>query len=163
MTFQSLSHQLHSSEELDYLGITAAIRGFCNEFSKQHGVSVKFTDRDVPRPLPKDVSLCLFRVAQEALHNAVKYSGMSEFTRGIERRGGCGPLGGKHDAGAGFDVEEARKRRGLGLLSMQERVHLVQGTFSVESQPGEGTRILALVPVAGVAVSAGDHQVLNVR
>jgi PAS domain S-box-containing protein len=158
---QSLSHQLHSSK-LDYLGITAAIRGFCNEFSKQHGVSVKFTDRDVPRPLPKDVSLCLFRVAQEALHNAVKYSGMSEFT--VELSGVEDAV---HlvvsDAGAGFDVEEARKRRGLGLLSMQERVHLVQGTFSVESQPGEGTRILALVPVAGVAVSAGDHQVLNVR
>ena len=71
---QSLSHELHSSR-LDYLGIVAAIRGFCHEFSKQHEVSIQFTDRDVPADLPREVSLCLFRVTQEALHNAVKYSG----------------------------------------------------------------------------------------
>jgi hypothetical protein len=71
---QSLSHELHSSR-LDYLGIEAAIRGFCHEFSKQHDVSIEFTDGDVPAELPRDVSLCLFHVAQEALHNAVKYSG----------------------------------------------------------------------------------------
>lgn len=75
---QALSHQLHSSK-LDYLGIVAAMRGFCREFAKQRGVSIDFTDDNVPTNLPKDVSLCLFRVAQEGLHNAVKYSGISEF------------------------------------------------------------------------------------
>jgi PAS domain S-box-containing protein len=76
---QSLSHQLHSSK-LDYLGMVAAIRGFCREFSKQHEVSIEFTDRDVPGELSKDISLSLFRVAQEALQNAVKYSGVRKFT-----------------------------------------------------------------------------------
>jgi len=52
-----------------------------------------------------------------------------------------------NDAGAGFDVEEAKKNRGLGLLSMQERIHLVHGKFSVDSKPGQGTRILAGVPL----------------
>ena len=63
---QSLSHQLHSSK-LDYLGIAAAIRGFCTELSKQHELDIEFSERNVPTHLPKDVSLCLFRVAQEAL------------------------------------------------------------------------------------------------
>jgi PAS domain S-box-containing protein len=86
---QSPSHQLHSSK-LDYLGIAAAIRGFCSEFSKQHEVSVAFRETDVPTHLPRDISLCLFRVAQEALHNAVKYSGVEPIHRGVERRSGRG-------------------------------------------------------------------------
>jgi PAS domain S-box-containing protein len=142
---QSLSHQLHSSK-LDYLGIVSAIRGFCSEFSKQHEVSIEFTDRNVPRNLPKDVSLCLFRVAQEALHNALKYSGVGEFS--VEISGMADEIQlVVLDAGVGFDVEDAQKNRGLGLVSMQERVHLVQGSFSVESQPGKGTKILAVVPL----------------
>ena len=95
--------------------------------------------------LPRDISLCLFRIAQEALHNAVKYSGTNQF---------CVDLCATEeevqlvvrDAGAGFDVEEAKRNRGLGLVSMQERVNLVHGRFSVESKPGQGTRIFAAVP-----------------
>lgn len=145
---QSLSHELHSSK-LDYLGLTAAIRGFCNEFSKQHGVSANFTDENVPQHLPKDVSLCLFRVAQESLHNAVKHSGTSRFK--IELSAAPEEIRlSVTDAGAGFDPRQAKKDRGLGLISMQERVHLVHGKFTVESSPGAGTKILAVVPlVAG--------------
>jgi PAS domain S-box-containing protein len=142
---QSLSHQLHSSK-LDYLGIVAAIRGFCKEFSKQHEVNIEFRDRDVPEDLPKDISLCLFRVAQEALHNAVKYSGTGQFAVELSATT-AEVLLVVSDAGAGFDVEEARKNRGLGLVSMQERVHLVHGAFSVRSKPGQGTRIIAVVPL----------------
>jgi PAS domain S-box-containing protein len=144
---QSLSHQLHSSK-LDYLGIVAAIRGFCKEFSIQHEVRIEFTDASVPRRLPKDISLCLFRVAQEALHNSVKYSGVTEFA--VEINGTAEEIRlVVKDEGAGFDVEEANRNRGLGLLSMQERVHSVRGTFSVESNPGKGTRIVAIVPLVG--------------
>jgi PAS domain S-box-containing protein len=141
---QALSHQLHSSK-LDYLGIVSAIRGFCAELSKQHELNIEFSERNVPAQLPKDVSLCLFRIAQEALHNAVKYSGVSEFTVDLSGVEGAVQLM-ISDAGAGFDVEEAKKNRGLGLLSMQERIHLVHGTFSVESRRGLGTRIIAVVP-----------------
>jgi len=142
---QSLSHQLHSSK-LDYLGIAAAIRGFCHEFSRQHDVKIDFTDTDVPAQLSKEVSLCLFRVAQEALYNAVKYSGVNQFTVELTATEGEIQLE-VSDSGAGFDVEEAKKNRGLGLVSMQERVHLVHGMFSVESKPWEGTRIVAVVPL----------------
>jgi PAS domain S-box-containing protein len=143
---QSLSHQLHSSK-LDYLGITAAIRGFCHEFSRQHDVKIDFTDTNVPGQLSKEVSLCLFRVAQEALHNAVKYSGVNQFTVELTATGREIQLV-VSDSGTGFDVEAAKRNRGLGLVSMQERVHLVHGMFSVESEPWEGTRIVAVVPLA---------------
>jgi len=160
---QSLSHQLHSSK-LDYLGAVAAIRGFCSEFSKQHEVSIEFTDRNVPGNLPKDISLCLFRIAQEALHNAAKYSGTSRFA--VEMTGTQGEVWLEvRDAGAGFDVEEAKKSQGLGLVSMQERVHLVHGTFSVESQPRRGTSVRVAVPlsVAGPAflADAGFDQIAS--
>jgi PAS domain S-box-containing protein len=141
---QTLSHKLHSST-LEYLGVVAAIRAFCGEFSKQHQVSVEFSDRNVPAHLPKDISLCLFRIAQEALHNAVKYSGTDQFSVDL-----CATEEQIHlvvqDAGAGFDFEQAKKSPGLGLVSMQERVNLVHGIFSVESKPGKGTRIFAAVP-----------------
>ena len=141
---QSLSHQLHSSK-LDYLGIVAAVRGFCNEFSRQHEVNVKFTESNVPQSLSKDISLCLFRVAQEALHNAAKYSGVCQFA--VELSGTAETIQlVVSDLGAGFDVEEAKQKQSLGLVSMQERVNLVRGTLRVESHPGEGTRIIATVP-----------------
>jgi PAS domain S-box-containing protein len=161
---QSLSHQLHSSK-LEYLGIVAAIRSFCKEFAKQHDVSLDFRDENVPTHLPRDISLCLFRVAQEALHNAVKYSGTNRFSVGV--RGVAGEIQLEvNDAGAGFDVEEAKGNRGLGLVSMQERVHLVHGRFAVESKPGAGTKIVAVVPVAaedaGASKDAASDQPASV-
>ncbi len=157
---QSLSHQLHSSK-LDYLGVVAAIKGFCDEFSRQHEVSIKITHEDVPRGLPQDISLCLFRVAQEALQNAVKYSGTNQFTVRLLGMVDCVQLT-VSDAGAGFDVEAAKMNRGLGLVSMQERVHLVHGTLSIESQAGKGTKIFAVVPLvdedAGQVGFAGDDK-----
>jgi PAS domain S-box-containing protein len=140
---QSLSHQLHSST-LDYLGVVTAIRSFCTEVSRQHQVSIDFAESNVPKRLPKDISLCLFRIAQEALHNAVKYSGTTKFFVAIYAIEDEVQLV-VRDSGAGFDVEEA-KNRGLGLVSMQERIHLVQGRFAVDSKPGLGTRIFAAVP-----------------
>jgi PAS domain S-box-containing protein len=143
---QSLSHQLHSSI-LDCLGIAMAISGLCDELSKQYDVRVDFTEENVRKHLPKDISLCLFRIAQEALHNAVKYSGVSEFA--VELREDADTIQLLvMDQGAGFDVEEAKKEGGLGLVSMQERAHLVHGAISFESKPGEGTKVIAIVPLA---------------
>ena len=157
---QALSHQLHSSK-LEYLGIVAAIKGFCKEFSKQQDVRIAFKDQDVPRHLPKDISLCLFRVTQEALHNALKYSGMRQFA--VELSGTADKVQlVVSDEGAGFDVEAAQRERGLGLVSMQERVHLVQGWFYVQSKPGAGTKVVATVPIGaeigGFAADAGGDQ-----
>jgi signal transduction histidine kinase len=141
---QALSHELHSSK-LDYLGVTAAIRSFSYEFSQQHNVNIEFTNENVSGTLPRDVSLSLFRVAQEALHNALKHSGVRQFY--VSLRGTPDEIQLEvRDRGVGFDVEGANHDRGLGLVSMQERVHLIDGTFLVESKVGSGTRILARVP-----------------
>jgi len=142
---QSLSHELHSSK-LDLLGIVVAIRWFCRELSKQHGIRIDFSDSDVPQTLPKDISLCLFRVAQESLHNAVKHSGADRVKVELSRTENEVRLQ-VADLGAGFDVEGANKSRGLGLMSMQERVRAFNGRFYIQSKVGAGTKIIASVPV----------------
>ncbi len=142
---QALSHQLHSSK-LDYLGLEAALRSCCEEFSSKYDVVVEFKPENVPNHLPGDISLCLFRVAQEALQNAMKYSGVHQFL--VELRATASRVRLEvSDAGVGFNVETAMQNGGLGLVSMPERVHLVKGTFSVESKVNVGTRIVATVPL----------------
>jgi PAS domain S-box-containing protein len=153
---QSLSHQLHSSK-LDFLGIVAAIRGFCKEFSKQHHIAVEFSDNNVPQHLPKEISLCLFRVTQESLQNAVKYSGADQFKVTLSATANEVQLQ-VTDTGTGFDVDQTKKNRGLGLVSMQERVHQVHGTFSVESRPGKGTKISAVVPMGAEDGQPPEHR-----
>ena len=141
---QLLSHELHSAK-LDYLGISAAIRGFCREFGEHQEVSVEFTARDVPKSVSRDESVCLFRVTQEALHNAVKHSGADRFW--VELRGAANEVRLEvKDTGIGFDVKEANRIGGLGLVTMQERVRAVNGRFYIESKPGAGTKIIVSVP-----------------
>lgn len=134
-----LSHQLHPAK-LEHLGLVAAIKGLCREMSDQYGGHINFHHRDVPSSVAKDAALCLFRVAQEALSNTMKHSGVRKGQ--LELFGDRGAL---HlcisDAGAGFDPEVVSDKGHLGLISMQERVHAAGGTIAVESRPSRGTRI----------------------
>jgi PAS domain S-box-containing protein len=141
---QALSHRLHSSK-LAYLGLTVAANSFCRELSEQQKVEIDFTRKDVPNEVPKEISLCLFRILQEALQNAVKYSGVGHFTVKLEGAPAEIQLT-VSDRGAGFDQQTALGGRGLGLISMRERIHLVKGELSVTSQPAGGTTIYARVP-----------------
>jgi signal transduction histidine kinase len=152
---QALSHELHSSI-LDHLGMIAAVRNFSSEFSRQQGVVVEFTHQDMPNSLPQDISLCLFRVVQEALHNAVKHSGVSYFQVHLQGTPGGIDLE-VRDAGGGFDVEKVQRNGGLGLISMQERIHLVKGQFAVDSKANMGTTIRASVPLAQESTAAGQN------
>ena len=142
---QSLSHELHSAK-LQYLGIAAAMRGFCREFAEQQKLEIDFKTHDLPSPLSPDISLCLFRVLQEALHNSAKHSGVQQFEVRL-----WGTTDEIHltvkDSGAGFDREASKESRGLGLISMEERLKLVKGTLSIDSQPKRGTTIDARVPL----------------
>ena len=148
---QALSHQLHSPR-LEYLGVVAAMRGFCQEFGEKQKLEIDFKSHDLPTPVPSDISLCLFRVLQEALHNAAKHSGAKRFV--VQFWGTPGEI---HltisDTGVGFDLEAAMKGRGLGLVSMQERVRLVNGTISIASKLTRGTEITVRVPVKAVATN----------
>jgi signal transduction histidine kinase len=140
-----ISHRLHSSK-LEYLGIVMAARGFCQELSAQQRVEIDFRHANIPPNLPKEVSLSLFRVLQEALQNAVKYSGVRHFT--AELRGTSDEI---HltvrDCGTGFDKDQALARQGLGLISMRERVQMINGDFEIESEPGQGTTIHVRAPL----------------
>lgn len=149
---QSLSHELHSSK-LEYLGIATAMRGFCREFSAQQNVEIVFAHDTIPRAVPSDISLCLFRVLQEALHNAVKYSGVRHFDTELRASPDAIDLT-VRDSGSSFDVEQALKTSGLGLVSMAERIKLVGGQLSIESHPGSGTTIHASVPLRQAARAA---------
>jgi PAS domain S-box-containing protein len=148
---QALSHRLHSSK-LEYLGIVGAARSFCHELSEQQKVEIDFRSTNVPDRVPKEISLCIFRVLQEALQNAVKYSRVRQFTVELDGTDGEIQLA-VRDAGVGFDPREAMYGHGLGLISMRERLNLAGGKISIESQPGMGTTIHARVPVSSISDS----------
>jgi PAS domain S-box-containing protein len=143
---QLLSHELHSSK-LEYLGLVGAAKNFCKEFSEQYKVKIDFQSHDLPTSLPTELSLSLFRVLQEALRNATKHSGVKRFE--VRLWGSTGEINlTVSDLGAGFDQEAAMKSTGLGLTSMRERLRLVHGELSINSQPKGGTTIHARVPLS---------------
>jgi PAS domain S-box-containing protein len=142
---QGLSHRLHSSK-LEYLGLAAAANSFCRELSEQQNVKIEFSHADVPRSLSREISLCLFRVLQEALQNAVKHSGANDFSVDLHGTSQAIQLT-VSDIGAGFDQQAAVHARGLGLISMRERLQLVNGELSIKSEPTRGTTIRARVPL----------------
>jgi signal transduction histidine kinase len=143
---QEISHELHSSK-LEFLGLTEAMRGFCRKVSQQQEVEIKFTGKDLTTALSPEISLCLYRVLQEALHNAMKHSGARQFDIDLFEAPDSIHLT-VHDAGVGFDPKAAMHGRGLGLISMQERMKLVNGKLSVSSKLGTGTTIHAWVPIS---------------
>jgi|HubBroStandDraft_6_1064221.scaffolds.fasta_scaffold01306_12 PAS domain S-box-containing protein len=141
----SLSHQLHSSK-LEHVGLAPALMGLCKEFSSKFKIPIEFTDRVDSFEIPKDVALCLFRIAQEALSNVFKHSQakearveLSDAKNEIELR--------IVDAGLGFDPTLQNGEAGLGLISMRERLRLVGGRLSVHSVPLHGTEVVAEVPL----------------
>ena len=142
---QGLSHRLHSSK-LEYFGLASAAGSFCKELSEQAKVEIQFNHSEIPRTLSKEASLCLFRVLQEALQNAVKHSGVRKFTVDLHGTAESIELT-VADTGTGFEEHDAFTRHGLGLISMRERMQLVHGELSVKSKPGAGTTIRARAPL----------------
>jgi len=139
---QALSHRLHSSG-LEYLGLEKAVIGFCRELSPN--LTIRLRVENLPATLSQEISLCLFRVMQEAVHNALKYSGVSECDVSLTATSTEIELT-VRDSGIGFDPVNV-KGPGLGLTSMRERLRLVNGHLSIESQPRHGTTIRASVPL----------------
>ena len=142
---RGLSHRLHSSK-LDYLGLATAAESFCRELSEKARVEIVFEHAGLPDSLSKEVSLCLFRVLQEGLQNALKHSGVRSFAVDLQGTGESIELT-VADCGNGFEEQEAFTRHGLGLISMRERLQLVHGELSVKSRLGAGTTIRARVPL----------------
>jgi PAS domain S-box-containing protein len=149
---QGLSHRLHSSN-LKSLGLAKAAGAYCEEVADQHKVQIDFRAENMPGDLSPEISLSIFRVLQEALRNAIKHSSSERFEVSLNHSSNEIHLT-VHDSGRGFDAAEAMKGPGLGLTSMKERVTLVGGALSIESQPQKGTTVYVRVPLRPVTKSA---------
>jgi PAS domain S-box-containing protein len=154
----ALSHQLHSSK-LEHVGLVPALKGLCEEFAAKFKIQVEFTDRAGSFNIPKDVALCLFRIAQEALGNVVKHSKANRVQTELCVANNEVRLR-IADAGLGFDLALGNGSAGLGLISMRERLRLVGGRLGVQAAPMRGTEILAEVPLSNLKNNA-DFQTMT--
>ena len=141
---QGLSHELHSPK-LEYLGVIAGIKSWCREFGARHKVEIDCRT-DVSSVVPVEIGLPIFRVLQEAVHNAFKYSGVGRIEVLLQERSGELHLI-VSDLGKGFNVDAAMRGEGLGLTSMRERIRMVNGKIVIKSKPTSGTRIQVRVPL----------------
>jgi len=142
---QALSQGLHPPK-LDLLGLEAAMSGFCEELSNRSGMTIDVHFENVPKALPPEISLCLYRVLQEALHNVIKHGGSPRAHVSLNGQINTINLTVK-DSGVGFDPYEAMKGPGLGLTSMKQRLKVVGGQLSVHSELGRGAMIHAVAPI----------------
>ena len=142
-----ISRQLHPAI-LDDLGLRQAIQSECVNFTKREGIKINYKPKDVPIMIPRDVSVCLFRIVQEGLRNIAKYAKVKEASVSLIGNDGDITLI-VRDSGAGFDMARSVGERGVGLASMQERVHLIRGDFSIKSKPGQGTVIKVVASLSG--------------
>jgi signal transduction histidine kinase len=141
----ALSHQLHPSI-LEDLGLSEALRSECKRFSELWPTRVELETNEISQPLSRDESLCLFRIAQEALRNVVRHAHASEAKVSLRRLDGGIQLVVKDD-GAGFNAKQTHGRPCLGHASMRQRIHLLDGELHIDSMPGNGTTVSAWVPL----------------
>jgi len=134
---------------LEDLGLEAALRQECDLFQKTSGIQTEFTAKQVPAEIPQDVALCLYRVIQECLRNISKHAPDTDRVRTSLTGGAEGITVIVEDNGDGFELNEALRKGGLGLISMEERIRLVKGKLTIQSQIGKGTTVTAFVPLSG--------------
>lgn len=140
-----MSHRLHSSK-LNSRGLTAAAEGFCRELMARQDLEIDFCAEGIPKHVPEGISLCLFRVLQEALQNATKHSGIKRFQ--VSLAGSTDQIIlAVRDEGRGFHPGKGLEGSGFGLTSMEERLKLVGGKLHIDARPGRGTTIRASVPL----------------
>jgi PAS domain S-box-containing protein len=140
-----LSYKLHPSK-LDHLGLTTALRSLCDEISDSRDLKVQFQQSGPVSVPPKEITLCLFRIAQEGLRNCVKHSG-ANLVRVVLAKNKNSIRLSVSDNGCGFDTKSGLMEKGLGFISMKERLHLLGGELAVYSKPQHGTRIDVSVPL----------------
>lgn len=141
-----MSYELHPSK-LQIVGLVVALQSLCRDLSKQRQLEVSFTPDMIPVSVDPDVSLCLYRIVQEALHNAARHSYAGSAQVSVSWH--PGQIGVQIvDAGVGFDPTHVHRAAGLGLVSMRERVAALNGQLTIDAVPGQGTRITVRIPVA---------------
>ncbi|TDI48770.1 MAG: hypothetical protein E2P02_00075 [Acidobacteria bacterium] len=140
---RQLSHRLHPST-IEHVGLVAGLRALCAEFDKEKGIAIELSVPERVRP-PAAVVLSLYRITQEALQNVRKHSGASSVRMSLTASRDVLELV-VSDNGIGFDPANIGSGAGLGMVSMQERVRLLHGTFDVRSSPGAGTTVKVSLP-----------------
>ena len=145
-----LSHELHPAW-LEQLGLVASLRRICSELSDAGGISILLEIEEIPAVLTNEVALAVYRIAQEALHNIVKHSAAAHATVRLEADRADIVLS-VIDDGQGFDPLAERTMKGVGLISMRERVGQVAGQMTLTSKPNQGTRIQVRVPLLTAGV-----------
>jgi len=150
-----ISHELHPAK-LSQLGLEAALHGFCRELAATHRLQIDFKAENLPRKLPADISLCLYRVTQEALQNVIKHSSAAVAHVSIKAEGDKIHLS-VSDNGQGFDAKATMVKEALGLISIDERVRAVKGRAKIISAVGAGTTIEVHVPVGKNSTDAIDN------
>ena len=143
----NLSHELHPGV-LQHAGLAAALKGHCAEVGRQHAFEVTLSVAEGLDGIPDDVALCLYRVAQEALRNVAAHAGARKAQVTLRSIGEGLELV-IADDGQGFDLAEARHQEGLGLISLDERVRLVGGSLTINTEPRRGTEVRVQVPLGG--------------
>ncbi len=147
---RDLAHRLHPSV-LDDLGITSALRVCANEFEQREHIPVRLALEESEKPLGRHLAECLFRVTQEALRNVAKHAGAGHVFLGLSYHEDFALLT-IEDDGRGFTHHDRHTvHRGLGLVSMGERVRLLEGTLTLTSDPGQGTRLSVSIPLTGIS------------
>jgi PAS domain S-box-containing protein len=141
------SRELHPAV-LEELGLEPALRQECEAFQQRSGIPTQFTVANVPAGLAKEAALCFYRVAQESLRNIAKHAPNANAVQVSLSGSPEGMILRIEDTGDGFELDEALKKGGLGLISMEERVRLQRGKIHVQSEPGKGTKITVLVPLS---------------
>ena len=152
---QRIARGLHPAGLLQ-LGLGESIMRYCTQLAHAHRVTIDSHLSEVPAALDTNAALCLYRIAQEALHNVVKHSGASHATVSLTTVRGELVLR-VVDRGGGFDLQTMRTKESLGLISMRERARLAHARLQVSSKPGEGTSIEARVSVRQSFVSASSQ------
>ncbi len=140
-----LSYKLHPSK-LDHVGLAAAVKSLCAELAESGKLKVNFHQTGFPALLHRDVTLCVFRIAQEGLRNCIKHSGAESVRVVLTKTRNAVRLM-VSDNGCGFNAKSELIEKGLGFISMKERLHLLGGRISVYSKPMRGTRIEISVPL----------------
>jgi len=135
---------------LDDLGLVVALRSYVRAFAKRAGIKVHLRASSAVEQLESEPRTVLYRVVQESLTNVSKYAEASRVKISIRNAVGSIQLT-INDDGKGFQMEQkasgAKDKSGLGLIGMQERLRLVNGTFALESAPGQGTTTRASIPL----------------
>lgn len=140
-----LSRRMHPSI-LDDFGLADALCADCTSLMQRSDIEVDCQIGKLPPKLPKPLELCLYRVAQESLWNAVRHSGASRITVRLDSDSKRIRLE-IEDNGCGITLSDSPPSKGLGLASIKERIRLVSGSVEIQTQTDLGTKIAAVVPL----------------